>query len=915
MSDPGTVEIEQHLSGLAATGDAEIGHFGLCASKNTLDDTGDSIQCPSATGGTGSPSSKAGSGLGSLPQKSLSLQFSTANSVDDFDAGTDRTRRWSNSQPAETAPQLQFCVLPVPTNRYPSDMPADGSAAGGLQFCSLPMPTEKMPVKSSSEDLSPTKARKQPRRSLPSCALNVKSEALESAADIGLVQRIALILTSSTACSKVSARLFKKYAVATQTPEGEMMLLSLSSMPQVLESLKIPAEHHQIVQKVRRKQMNLERCPEQMNAETFEKILTKVLRRIRDTYCAHLSKNQFVTHNERKLEEDYMQLASCGAGNFGQCSWVVHKVTRKMRVVKKIPKENVEVPQEEIEQELVALTGLDHPNIVRLFEWFESESSFLLVMEAAHGGDLEKLLREALGNGCPGLAVKMVRSITEQALGALVYIHSQHVIHRDLKPANMILTQANTFPPHLLLADFGIADIFGSADVLSKGCIQSSKKGTWAYMAPEIFSDSVSPKSDLWALGVVIYELLCGKRPFGVKPFEVYANICCDDEPVDLSPLSKVQCRKEAVQLVSLLLTKDESRRPTAQEAEASFQSWPNDDAKKHEADTSSLRCSVQHSIHDFGGSSAIYKVALLCVASQLDTSTVEELNEVFVSMDLDHDGQLSVPEMVTAFSNQGYTEDQIDCMVDALDINSSGLVEYSEFIAGCLDVRKELIDSSLYHAFNVFDINRDGKITLDELRTIIMGGDNGTGFSDLLKDGETIDEEFSQMDTSKDGEISYAEFRAYMEQHRNCDGASVYEKKIQLETTGDIKRLLGSSGIYGSLKSTEITSGMQPFTSMLSMESQSSALEDPQQLDKSLTSHFELPRDAGRTCQPSIDRHTIRRLHQRVDDIYVNQRLALQAYTSAIDSLIEKANRIQEAKTRHWSGSSSSAKRIITST
>merc|ERR1719210_1627129 len=98
----------------------------------------------------------------------------------------------------------------------------------------------------------------------------------------------------------------------------------------------------------------------------------------------------------------------------------------------------------------------------------------------------------------------------------------------------MILTQAGCFPPHLLLADFGIADVFGS-----EGCVQAHKKGTWAYMAPEVFNDEVSPKSDVWALGVVIYELLVGRRPFGVNPFEVHNILCNETSPVDLSPVQE----------------------------------------------------------------------------------------------------------------------------------------------------------------------------------------------------------------------------------------------------------------------------------------------------------------------------------------------------------------------------------------
>merc|ERR1712061_198133 len=92
-------------------------------------------------------------------------------------------------------------------------------------------------------------------------------------------------------------------------------------------------------------------------------------------------------------------------------------------------------------------------------------------------------------------------------------------------------------------------------------------------MAPEIFDDHISPKSDVWALGVIAYELFCGKKPFGVNPFEVHGEVC-DEDPVDVSPVLKVGGSQIASRFVSRLLTKDEKLRPTAQEAQTEFHEW-----------------------------------------------------------------------------------------------------------------------------------------------------------------------------------------------------------------------------------------------------------------------------------------------------------------------------------------------------
>merc|ERR1712187_730680 len=92
------------------------------------------------------------------------------------------------------------------------------------------------------------------------------------------------------------------------------------------------------------------------------------------------------------------------------------------------------------------------------------------------------------------------------------------------------------------------------------------------------------------------------------------------------------------------------------------------------------------------------------------------------------------------------------------------------EFIAGCLGARTELIDTTLFHAFNVFDINHDGVITLEEMRTIL--GQHGT-YTGLLPDGKSLEDEFAAIDTSQDGGISYREFRAYLEKEQQAGEAA----------------------------------------------------------------------------------------------------------------------------------------------
>eukprot|EP00927_Polykrikos_kofoidii_P040659 TRINITY_DN34705_c0_g2_i1.p1 TRINITY_DN34705_c0_g2~~TRINITY_DN34705_c0_g2_i1.p1 ORF type:complete len:1003 (-),score=230.81 TRINITY_DN34705_c0_g2_i1:67-2952(-) len=554
--------------------------------------------------------------------------------------------------------------------------------------------------------------------------------------------------------------------------------LPTSRLGAVFEVLRIPVEHTQLFWTVLKRDLQWEETntPKAIKFVTFHSVLVKTLRRIRDIYCVRVSKVQLVMHNCRKLTDDYDVVSRCGAGSFGQCFWLTHKVTGKARVAKKIYKEGTAVPLEEVGKELDVLKHLDHPHIVRMFEWFESEDSFFVVMEAAYGGDLDKALRQAKADGCAGLAERTVWTLVEQCLRALLYIHSEGVIHRDLKPANMILAKqlrVEADIPHLMLADFGIAEVFLSAAVM-----KSERKGTWAYMAPELFMDQVSPKSDVWALGVVTFELLSGEKPFGVNPFEIHSTLCFEDDgdTVDISRIINAGCSDDAGEFVEKLLTKNERVRPNAWEASNAVTEWkdaidgcglgadgePERPQFRGKSSMKSLvRMSLATNMLNFKERSTFSKAMLLCVASQVDTGKLEKFNKIFQHLDVDKSGTLTVQEFVQGLGHFGLEHETVETIVDALDIDSSGEVDYSEFVAASLAAHSKLTDSAIVHAFNVFDMNRDGSITLDEMRHVLTNG--SSTFKEVLPDGMTLDEALAKIDTSKDGLISYEEFQGYL--------------------------------------------------------------------------------------------------------------------------------------------------------
>ncbi len=154
------------------------------------------------------------------------------------------------------------------------------------------------------------------------------------------------------------------------------------------------------------------------------------------------------------------------------------------------------------ELEAKALARLTHPNIVHVNDYGEHEDIPYLVMDYLHGGTL----KQRLGKPMPWQeAVHLLLPIAE----ALDYAHDQNIIHRDVKPSNILLTQRG----QPMLTDFGIAKILEGED--ATGLTGTGMGlGTPEYMAPEQWTGQASPLSDLYSLGVVLYELVTGRKPY-----------------------------------------------------------------------------------------------------------------------------------------------------------------------------------------------------------------------------------------------------------------------------------------------------------------------------------------------------------------------------------------------------------------
>ena len=181
---------------------------------------------------------------------------------------------------------------------------------------------------------------------------------------------------------------------------------------------------------------------------------------------------------------------------------------------------------ERFRREALTAAALSHPNIAQVYDYGVDGDSHFIVMEYAEGHDLAQVIREH-GRLTPGDAVR----IAEQVCAALGAAHRAGVVHRDVKPGNVIVRSDGT----VKVTDFGIARARGQASLTDTGTVM----GTAAYVAPEqARGEATTPSSDLYSLGILLFQMLTGSVPFeGDTPVAIAMRHL--DEPVPL-PSSRV---------------------------------------------------------------------------------------------------------------------------------------------------------------------------------------------------------------------------------------------------------------------------------------------------------------------------------------------------------------------------------------
>jgi len=206
------------------------------------------------------------------------------------------------------------------------------------------------------------------------------------------------------------------------------------------------------------------------------------------------------------VEEKYELGKELGRGGFSIVREAVNRVNKERVAVKFIEKKFVD--QEELkllQREIDIMARVQHRNVLRLFEIFDTPQQLSLVMELVNGGEL---FYKIVDKG--SYSELEARDIVRQLVEGVDYLHNQGIAHRDLKPENLLCSETDDGKVVIKIADFGLSKAFSGESALETSC------GTPDYAAPEVLRmDGAYDRSvDLWSIGVITYVLLCGFPPF-----------------------------------------------------------------------------------------------------------------------------------------------------------------------------------------------------------------------------------------------------------------------------------------------------------------------------------------------------------------------------------------------------------------
>lgn len=409
-----------------------------------------------------------------------------------------------------------------------------------------------------------------------------------------------------------------------------------------------------------------------------------------------------------------------GKGSYGKVHLGYLKGTNIQRAIKIIDKSKVK-NVERFKLEVEIMMKLDHPNVLRLYDYFEDQVNVYLVLELCSGGELfDRIIEKKYYNESEA------RIIFKQIMKAIIHCHLQGVVHRDLKPENFIMISKDD-PYTLKLIDFGLSRTFENKeetvlqakkpiDNIVQGkrhtrAVLMTKAGTPFYIAPEVLTGNYNEKCDVWSAGVILYILFCGYPPFyGENNKQILEEV--KKGKLDFSSVEWSNKSHQATDIIKKMVTSHETRLFAD---EVLRHDWMV--AEKDKKISSSKVKKLYSNMKDYAKLDLSKKTIIYFLARNFYEEEIAAYHKYFDIFDPDIKGSISLENFKNLMHEHlKIPSQEVEQVFKSIDIFETGTLGYSQFISSAIHYSKYFSEKRLHIFFQIADIDKSGKITQENL-------------------------------------------------------------------------------------------------------------------------------------------------------------------------------------------------------
>jgi len=421
-----------------------------------------------------------------------------------------------------------------------------------------------------------------------------------------------------------------------------------------------------------------------------------------------LSFESLVPLQSGKPSKKYKVLSHLGNGSYGKVYKAMNLKTENLVAIKSVKKKKDKEDEDKfVSNEIDFLKRLSHPNIVKIYEFYDIKDNYYLITEYCKYGELYKYYKFHFSE-------KQICVLFYQIFSGLIYLHENNILHGDLKLENIMVDAIEkdkvSFEPYFYIK---IID-FGSAKIFSKQKKENEIIGSTYYIAPEVLKQKYNEKCDTWSVGVILYMILTKKAPFnGNNDDKIEEKI--EKGSYDNKNKELMEYSSEVRDLLNKLLEVNAEKRYSAKQAlnHIWFKNYGGralfNNFNKEEL------INVVNNLFKFKGINKLQELVLaFLVHNSPSTEETLLILKVFRYFNTSGNCKLLKEELIEGLYKYK-SHEEVDSMVEELfhilDLNSNGYIEYEEFLRACIDRDNLFSKENLKYAFNFIDDDKSNGI------------------------------------------------------------------------------------------------------------------------------------------------------------------------------------------------------------